>query len=83
MKIGVFVCHCGTNIEGTVDTAAVAAAARIRVFRNDTMYACSEPGQDEIIEAIKEHKLDGVVVASCTTQNARTDLPQNPRKSRP
>ncbi|WP_432738045.1 4Fe-4S binding protein [Maridesulfovibrio sp. FT414] len=69
MKIGVFVCHCGTNIEGTVDTASVAAAAREFpgvVFATDTMYACSEPGQDEIIEAIKEHKLDGVVVASCT-----------------
>ncbi len=69
MKIGVFVCHCGTNIEGTVDTAAVAAASREFpgvVFATDTMYACSEPGQDGIIEAIKEHKLDGVVVASCT-----------------
>lgn len=69
MKIGVFVCHCGTNIEGTVDTATVAAAAREFpgvVFATDTMYACSEPGQDGIIEAIKEHKLDGVVVASCT-----------------
>ncbi|WP_027723115.1 CoB--CoM heterodisulfide reductase iron-sulfur subunit A family protein [Maridesulfovibrio zosterae] len=69
MKIGVFVCHCGTNIEGTVDTAAVAAAAREFpgvVFATDTMYACSEPGQDGIIEAIKEHNLDGVVVASCT-----------------
>ncbi|NDV23185.1 CoB--CoM heterodisulfide reductase iron-sulfur subunit A family protein [Desulfovibrio sp. JC022] len=69
MKIGVFVCHCGTNIEGTVDTAAVAEAAREFpgvVFATDTMYACSEPGQDEIIDAIKEHKLDGVVVASCT-----------------
>ncbi|CCO23607.1 CoB--CoM heterodisulfide reductase iron-sulfur subunit A family protein [Maridesulfovibrio hydrothermalis] len=69
MKIGVFVCHCGTNIEGTVDTAAVAAAAREFpgvVFATDTMYACSEPGQDGIIDAIKDHKLDGVVVASCT-----------------
>ncbi len=69
MKIGVFVCHCGSNIEGTVDTAAVAAAAREFpgvVFATDTMYACSEPGQDGIIEAIKEHHLDGVVVASCT-----------------
>ncbi len=69
MKIGVFVCHCGSNIEGTVDTAAVAATAREFpgvVFATDTMYACSEPGQDGIIEAIKEHHLDGVVVASCT-----------------
>ncbi|SDK33982.1 heterodisulfide reductase subunit A [Maridesulfovibrio ferrireducens] len=69
MKIGVFICHCGTNIEGTVDTAAVAEASREFpgvVFATDTMYACSEPGQDGIIEAIKEHRLDGVVVASCS-----------------
>jgi len=69
MKIGVFVCHCGSNIEGTVDTAAVAAQALEFpgvAFATDTMYACSEPGQDTIIEAIKAHHLDGVVVASCT-----------------
>ncbi|MBU2536888.1 MAG: CoB--CoM heterodisulfide reductase iron-sulfur subunit A family protein [Proteobacteria bacterium] len=69
MKIGVFVCHCGSNIEATVDTAAVAAAAREFpdvVFATDTMYTCSEPGQDEIVAAIKEHNLGGVVVASCT-----------------
>jgi heterodisulfide reductase subunit A len=69
MKIGVFVCHCGSNIEATVDTAAVAAAAREFpgvAFATDTMYTCSEPGQEEIVNAIKEHQLDGVVVASCT-----------------
>lgn len=69
MKIGVFVCHCGSNIEATVDTATVAAAAREFpgvVFATDTMYTCSEPGQDEIVDAIKEHNLDGIVVASCS-----------------
>mgnify|MGYP000141504718 FL=1 len=69
MKIGVFVCHCGSNIEGTVDTKTVAEASLDFpevTFATDTMYACSEPGQDGIIEAIEEHKLDGVVVASCT-----------------
>jgi len=69
MKIGVFVCHCGSNIAGTVDVASVAQEARNLphvAFASDTMYACSEPGQEGIIEAIKEHKLDGVVVASCT-----------------
>ncbi|QGY40385.1 4Fe-4S dicluster domain-containing protein [Pseudodesulfovibrio cashew] len=69
MKIGVFVCHCGSNIAGTVDVAKVAEEARKLpdvAFASDTMYACSEPGQDGIIEAIKEHNLDGVVVASCT-----------------
>ncbi|MGE4506716.1 MAG: 4Fe-4S binding protein [Desulfovibrionaceae bacterium] len=69
MKIGVFVCHCGSNIEATVDTASVAQAALAFpgvVHATDTMYACSEPGQAGIVEAIAEHGLDGVVVASCT-----------------
>jgi len=69
MKIGVFVCHCGSNIAGTVDVASVAEQARQLpdvAFATDTMYTCSEPGQEEIINAIKEHGLDGVVVASCT-----------------
>jgi len=69
MKIGVFVCHCGSNIAGTVDVAAVAEQARRLpdvAFASDTMYACSEPGQEGIIQAIREHRLDGVVVASCT-----------------
>lgn len=69
MRIGVFVCHCGSNIEGTVDTAKVAEASNDFpgvAFATDTMYACSEPGQEGIINAIKEHDLDGVVVASCT-----------------
>ena len=57
MNIGVFVCHCGSNIEATVDTAAVAAAAREFpgvVFATDTMYTCSEPGQKEIRDDIYE-----------------------------
>ncbi len=69
MKIGVFVCHCGSNIAGTVDVATVAQKAKALphvAFASDTMYACSEPGQDGIIQAIKEYNLDGVVVASCT-----------------
>ena len=69
MRIGVFVCHCGTNIGGTVDCPSVAEAAKQFpdvVYSTDTMYACSEPGQDAIIEAVKEQNLDGVVVASCS-----------------
>jgi len=69
MNIGVFVCHCGSNIAGTVDTEAVAKTAltfREVVFATDTMYACSEPGQAGIVDAIKTYDLDGVVVASCT-----------------
>ena len=69
MKIGVFVCHCGSNIAGTVDVARVAEMAKALpevAFASDTMYACSEPGQEGIIKAIKEKGLDGAVVASCT-----------------
>ena len=69
MKIGVFVCHCGSNIEGTVDTAAVAQASMGFpgvAFASDVMYSCSEPGQDSIINAVRDKGLDGVVVASCT-----------------
>ncbi|WP_243545161.1 CoB--CoM heterodisulfide reductase iron-sulfur subunit A family protein [Pseudodesulfovibrio tunisiensis] len=69
MRIGVFVCHCGSNIGATVDCVAVAESARMLpdvAFAADTMYACSEPGQLAIAEAIHEHGLDGVVVASCS-----------------
>ncbi len=69
MRIGVFICHCGSNIAGTVDCAKVAEAAKAFpnvAYASDTMYACSEPGQQGIIDAIKEHNLNGVVVASCT-----------------
>ncbi|MBD5607480.1 MAG: CoB--CoM heterodisulfide reductase iron-sulfur subunit A family protein [Desulfovibrio sp.] len=69
MRIGVFVCHCGSNIGGTVDCAKVAETAKNFpdvVYANDPMYTCAEPGQEAIIEAIKKHSLDGVVVASCS-----------------
>jgi heterodisulfide reductase subunit A len=69
MRIGVFVCHCGTNIAATVDCPGVAEAARDFpevVLALDTPYACSEPGQRIIKQAIEEWDLSGVVVASCT-----------------
>ncbi|MEA3239812.1 MAG: CoB--CoM heterodisulfide reductase iron-sulfur subunit A family protein [Candidatus Bipolaricaulota bacterium] len=68
-RIGVFVCHCGMNIEETVDTGLVAEALREYagvVHAEDYDYMCSEIGQQKIRDAIVEHNLDGVVVASCT-----------------
>ena len=68
-KIGVFVCHCGENISRTVDCARVAkASGQIRgvVVAKDYKYMCSDPGQALIKNAIKEHKLDGVVVSACS-----------------
>jgi heterodisulfide reductase subunit A len=68
-RIGVFVCHCGTNIAGHVDVEAVADYARslpgvVLVQRN--LYTCSDAGLTEIKQAIAEEKLDRVVVAACT-----------------
>jgi heterodisulfide reductase subunit A len=69
MRIGVMICHCGNAIAAPVDCAAVAPAAREVpdvVFATDHMYACSDPGQKSIEQAIVDLKLDGVVVASCS-----------------
>jgi heterodisulfide reductase subunit A len=68
-RTGVFVCHCGSNIAKTVDCYAVAEAAKELpgvVYAVDYQYMCSSPGQLMIQEAIKEHNLDSVVVASCS-----------------
>lgn len=68
-RIGVFVCHCGLNIGSVVDCAAVAEYARGLpgvVFAVDNKYTCAEPGQQEIKNAIAEHDLNRVVVASCS-----------------
>ncbi len=68
-RIGVFVCHCGMNIEETVDTHRVADTLKLYpgvVHAEDYDYMCSEIGQQKIRDAIVEHNLDGVVVASCT-----------------
>ncbi|NLI31717.1 MAG: CoB--CoM heterodisulfide reductase iron-sulfur subunit A family protein [Deltaproteobacteria bacterium] len=69
MRIGVFVCQCGTNIAGTVDTEAVARKALEYadvVYATSYVYTCSEPGQQEIQRRIKEMDLQGVVVAACS-----------------
>jgi len=68
-RIGVFICHCGTNIASVVDVKKVVEAAKNTpgvVHAADLQYACSDLGQGAIREAIGEHKLDGVVVSSCS-----------------
>ena len=68
-RIGVFVCHCGTNIAGTVDVKAVAEALGREpsvVYSVDYQYMCSESGQNLIKDAIKNYQLTGVVVCSCS-----------------
>jgi heterodisulfide reductase subunit A len=68
-RIGVFVCHCGHNIAGTVDVKAVAKQAQEHpdvVYATNYTYMCSDPGQQLIRESIEKHNLDGVVVAACS-----------------
>ncbi len=68
-RIGVFVCWCGANIAETVDIEkAYKTIAKIPgvVLSTDYKYLCSDPGQDLVKDAIKEHQLTGVVVASCS-----------------
>jgi heterodisulfide reductase subunit A len=68
-RIGVFVCHCGSNIAGHVDVGAVADYARKLpgvVLVQENMYTCSDAGLTEIKTAIVDEKLERVVVAACT-----------------
>ncbi len=68
-RIGVFVCHCGTNIAAVVDVARVAEAMKSEpgvAFSTDYTYMCSEAGQTLIQDAIKEHNLTGIVVCACS-----------------
>jgi heterodisulfide reductase subunit A len=68
-RVGVYVCHCGTNIAKVVDVAKVASCAAtlpgVAVARH-YRFMCSDPGQELIQADIREHKLDRVVVAACS-----------------
>jgi heterodisulfide reductase subunit A len=68
-RLGVYVCHCGGNISDYVDVAKVAATAGEDddvVIAKTTVFACSDAGQQEMIDDIRREGLDGLVVASCS-----------------
>jgi heterodisulfide reductase subunit A len=68
-RIGVFICHCGTNIAGSIDIESVQEYAKTLpnvAFADNYQYMCSTPGQGKIKDAIKEHDLTGIVVAACS-----------------
>jgi len=69
-KIGVFVCHCGTNISATVDVEKVAEEAKKKnpgvTYTTTHKYMCSDPGQKLLRDKIKEEGLTGIVVAACS-----------------
>jgi heterodisulfide reductase subunit A len=69
LRVGVFVCDCGSNIAGSVDTQALREYAETLpnvavAVRNK--YTCADPGQQEIRRTVQEHNLNRVVVASCS-----------------
>ncbi|MEM4558449.1 MAG: CoB--CoM heterodisulfide reductase iron-sulfur subunit A family protein [Acidilobaceae archaeon] len=68
-RIGVYVCHCGTNIAGLIDVKEVVRYASTLpnvVIAREYIFMCSEPGQELIVNDIKEYNLNRVVVAACS-----------------
>jgi len=68
-RIGVFVCRCGINIGGTVDVTAVVDAIRKEpdvAYAEENVYTCAQDSLRKIRDKIKEHRLNRVIVASCT-----------------
>ncbi len=68
-RVGVFLCHCGTNIAGSINIDDVVDFAKTIpgvAHADQYQYMCSTPGQGKIVEAIKEHNLTGIVVAACS-----------------
>jgi heterodisulfide reductase subunit A-like polyferredoxin len=68
-RIGVFVCRCGNNIGGVIDVPSVkeyAASLGAVVFADENLYTCSQDTQEKLKKAIEEHKLNRVIVASCS-----------------
>jgi heterodisulfide reductase subunit A len=68
-RIGVFVCHCGTNIAGVVDVKAVeehAATLPGVVYVERNLFSCAQDSQDQIVKRIEEHQLNRIVIAACS-----------------
>jgi heterodisulfide reductase subunit A len=68
-RIGVFLCHCGSNIAGVIDIETLKQEVEnlpdVKIV-TDYKYVCSKPGQQILKDSIKKHKLNGVVIASCS-----------------
>ena len=69
VRIGIFICHCGTNIAGVVDVKALAEYALTLpdvVHVDRKLFSCSQDSQESIIQLIHEHRLNRIVIAACT-----------------
>jgi len=74
-RVGVFVCHCGSNIAGVVDIERVVGFARQLpdvVFASSQMFSCAGNTQQEIEKAIREHRINRVVIAACSPKTHET-----------
>ena len=68
-RLGIFVCHCGTNIAGTIDVEAVEEFAKTLpgvAYTERNLFSCSQDTQDMIVKRIREQGLNRIVVAACT-----------------
>ena len=68
-RIGVFVCHCGTNIAGFLDVPDLVEYAKTLphvAYVEDNLFSCSQDTQEQITRVIKEQNLNRIVVAACT-----------------
>jgi len=68
-RIGVYICHCGGNISDYVDVEQLREVMNQEegvVISKDVMFACADSNQKEMVNDIREHQLDGIVVASCS-----------------
>jgi heterodisulfide reductase subunit A len=71
LRIGVYICHCGTNIAGVINPAEVAEWASTLpgvVRATEALYACADSGQNLIKEDIKKYNLNRVVVSACSVR---------------
>ncbi|TRO47488.1 hydrogenase iron-sulfur subunit [Candidatus Bathyarchaeota archaeon] len=69
LRIGVFICHCGLNIAGTLDIKELVEYSKTIpdvVFVKENRYTCADPGQEEIRKGIKDQRLNRIVVAACS-----------------
>jgi len=83
-RVGVFVCHCGTNIGGVVDVPSVRDYAECLpsvAYAEANMFTCSQDTQEKIKDAIKTHKLNRVVVASCSPRTHESLFRETLRES--
>lgn len=68
-RIGVFICHCGINIAGVIDVPRVVEFAKTLPFveyASNTMFACSQDSQEQVVKLIKDLRLNRIVVSACS-----------------